>query len=299
MGKVITPSLDPRDGGIQALSRILTDIIGETPIKTDLVMNWKYRFKALSWKYNLYIHGLEMMPRSISQKIALYGLLKLNPPKKIIYVSNFTKKEVEFRYPALREISSVVLHNPLLATFEPEAIKKERIILTVCRLVPRKNVHTACSAFRASLQKKGWRHVVIGGGPLLEDLRKEFLDTEFLGRVSEEVKNSYLSRSAIFLHPQIARHDDFEGFGIAPVEAIFQNSLPIFGEKCGLSEIFENFPQITTDGSFDDVCGKLIYMGGLYESGAGAKLVKEVKQVVSDTIMSSEYHKFVRDQICS
>lgn len=260
MLKIITPSFDPADGGIQALSKTIKDY--SPPLERDLhlLMNWKYWAVKPNRRYSLYIHGLDMFPVSTLQKTMLTLLLKYIPPSKVIYVSALTRRTVEEKYPTLKNIPSRIIYNPIpnyYFTSHKNTCKKEKLILTVCRAVPRKNLEVAFNAFRKlNLHKKGWRYVHVGGGPLLNKLRADFPDIEFQGRISEGQKIELLGQASIFLHPNIKIGNDFEGFGLAPVEAIAFDAIPIFGEICGLAELIED-GRFKTDGSLPNVMRRL------------------------------------------
>ncbi|MFG6596136.1 glycosyltransferase family 4 protein [Sulfitobacter sp. 1A13368] len=237
---IVTPSFDPLDGGIQALSKTIRDNEPAESCANTLLMNWKYFYRAPRKNYTLYIHGLELFPNKPLQKACLRALIALAPPSKIIYVSQLTKNLVEERYNPLRNINSRIIHNPIPETYfdgHQHAVK-DKLVLTVCRAVPRKNLKNAFTAFRnLKLGEKGWKYVYIGDGPLRESLEKEFPEVEFWGRTSEKDKQELLKRASIFLHPQIRLGTDFEGFGLAPVEAIAEGAIPIIGEICGLAEL--------------------------------------------------------------
>ncbi|MCU1349263.1 MAG: pimC 1 [Acidobacteria bacterium] len=87
---------------------------------------------------------------------------------------------------------------------------REDYHLVVSALVPYKHIELAIEAARVSNR----RLVVIGGGPLLEPLRRSSPGTEFLGRVGREVIIDRLHRARSLILPGI------EDFGITPLEAM-------------------------------------------------------------------------------
>ena len=258
MKKIISPSFDPRDGGIQMLSKIYQSFNIERKLKRPLIMNWKYLFKAKTTTYDLVVHGLEFFPRKKVQQLALRLLLKLMPPKNIIYVSHFTKQKVQQKYPNIKKIRSKVIYNPVVySTTDDYLGSKEKVILTICRAVPRKNLDVAFSAFKNSgLADVGWKYYFIGTGPLDPELKKKHNGIVFLGNTSEEQKQKLLIKCSIFLHPQIDLQDDFEGYGLAPIEALQFGAIPIIGEKCGLKDAMPNWP-LYSDGTPSDIENKL------------------------------------------
>ena len=82
--------------------------------------------------------------------------------------------------------------------------------LVVSALVPYKHIELAIEAARVAKRKL----VVIGGGPLLDPLRRSSPETEFLGRVDREVIVDRLRRARSLILPGI------EDFGITPLEAM-------------------------------------------------------------------------------
>lgn len=259
--KIITSGFDAKDGGIQALSDTIRSIFEESEWsdnigKVKILMDIKYRFKLFGWKYVLYMHGLEFLPEKKLQKYVLKLILYMNRPAKIVFVSNLTKEIAIQNYPWLKAVDSAVIYNPVNMKIQ-EARLKEKIILTVCRAVPRKNLESAFQAFRElKLVEKGWRYIYIGTGPLKDELKSKFPEIEMLGATPDKERNDYLKMSTIFLHPQIKIGNDFEGFGLAPVEAIYNQCIPLIGENCGLAELIED-ESLKTTGSIADIKAKL------------------------------------------
>jgi glycosyltransferase involved in cell wall biosynthesis len=106
-----------------------------------------------------------------------------------------------------------VVHPFVDAEFlEPELIEdREPYHLVVSALVPYKRADLAVDAARAS----GRKLVVIGGGPLLEDLRRHAgPDVEILGSVSRDRIVERLARAQSLILPGV------EDFGITPLEAM-------------------------------------------------------------------------------
>ena len=88
---------------------------------------------------------------------------------------------------------------------------REDFDVIVSALVPYKRVELAIEAAAVT----GRRLVVIGGGPLLDSLRRRNSpNVELLGAVSREVIIDYVSRARSFILPGI------EDFGITPLEAM-------------------------------------------------------------------------------
>lgn len=120
-------------------------------------------------------------------------------------------------------------------------------ILTVCRLVPRKNVSNALRALSILRQRNCdfWKYNVVGEGPERNDLARETEALEltdavrFLGHVSETDLEEQYRSADIFLHPQISGHDgrDMEGFGLAIADAMVYG-LPVVVGRDGAPREF-------------------------------------------------------------
>ncbi len=118
-------------------------------------------------------------------------------------------------------------------------------ILTVCRLVERKNVQGALRAL-AMLDQQGtpFHYDVVGTGPAEDELRLLALELDladkvtFHGYVDDAALESLYQRANIFLHPQIATDGgrDLEGFGITIADAMAHGVPVVVGEAGGPGE---------------------------------------------------------------
>ncbi len=87
--------------------------------------------------------------------------------------------------------------------------KQEDYYIILARLVPYKRIDLAVSAFT----KMGKRLIVLGGGPAMDNLKTLAGPTiEFLGRVSDDVVERYVSECRALVFP------GEEDFGMAPLE---------------------------------------------------------------------------------
>jgi glycosyltransferase involved in cell wall biosynthesis len=118
-------------------------------------------------------------------------------------------------------------------------------VLTVCRLVPRKNVAGAIRAV-ASLVHAGHRlrYSIAGAGDEMPALRA-LIDRlgvggaiELLGYVDDDRLERLYAAAGIFLHPQIALEDgaEIEGFGISVADAMAHGLACIVGRNGGPAE---------------------------------------------------------------
>src|SRR5690625_4682939 len=132
-----------------------------------------------------------------------------------------------------------VIPNPVKEIKSFPEIKKENIIINVGRLVPEKGQKYLIDAF-ARIAPKEWKLVILGEGPLKEDLETQAItlnisnNVELPGAVKEV--DWWLARASIFVFPSVS-----EGFPNALVEAMAAG-LPCISFDCdsGPRDIIRN-----------------------------------------------------------
>ncbi len=125
---------------------------------------------------------------------------------------------------------------------------RERIplVLSLCRLEPRKNIAAAIEA-AAVCHDRGlpFHYVICGRGPeeqaLADLIKRQNLEQRVtLAGFVEQRRAEQLYRDAdIFIHPQITADEgrDFEGFGIAIADAMLSGCAVIVGKDGGSAEL--------------------------------------------------------------
>ncbi|MHA3793011.1 glycosyltransferase family 4 protein [Sphingomonas sp. YL-JM2C] len=118
-------------------------------------------------------------------------------------------------------------------------------ILTVCRLVPRKNVAAGISAVADALRAgHALSYAIVGRGAEMAGLQR-LIDmlgvggqVRLLGYVDDAALDRLRAEADIFLHPQIALEDgaEIEGFGISVADAMACGLACIVGEAGGPAE---------------------------------------------------------------
>lgn len=188
-------------------------------------------------------------------KIPIYVSDRSNPLKKLPLPETF------FRYVCYRFANGIiaqthlakeilskqtgnknikVIANPVkLVPMHPE-IAREQIVLTVGRMIEQKGQQYLIEAL-ASIKDSGWKLVILGDGPLRDNLQKLVSDlglqgfVEMPGTVSEVDK--WLARSSIFAFPSIS-----EGFPNALAEAMAAGIASIsFDCNTGPRDLIENY----------------------------------------------------------
>jgi glycosyltransferase involved in cell wall biosynthesis len=122
----------------------------------------------------------------------------------------------------------------------------EPLFLSLNRLVPHKRVDLLLEAWRLAQPRVQGRLVVVGGGPLLDDLRQQARSiprVDVLGRVDEAEKEDLLARAWVVL--SAAHH---EGWGMSVLE----------GAAFGTPSLAIDAPGIR-DALIDGVTGRLVY----------------------------------------
>lgn len=202
------------------------------------------------------IHDLGVMVHPRWYTFAYRTLYRMLTPlcaataMKIITVSRFSKDEI-VRLLSVRSEKISVVYNavvpsfflPLKATL-PD-VGKERYVLAVSSIDPRKNFLTLLKAF-AYVEDKSISLYVVGGensiySASIEELGRTsgFDRVRWLGRVSDDSLKSYYSGALCFVYPSF-----YEGFGIPPLEAmacgtpVIVSDIPPIREVCGDAALY-------------------------------------------------------------
>jgi len=152
----------------------------------------------------------------------------LENASKIHCVSNFCKNLVLKVVPGSEKKIKVIYNAVDLAVQDnSKKYPKKNWIITICRLVKRKNIDNIIKAFKLlpdDLLKK-YKYIIVGEGPEQKNLeilvKKLSLDKYvfFTGLVSETEKIKLLSSSIIFIMCPTIYENENEGFGISFIEA--------------------------------------------------------------------------------
>lgn len=158
------------------------------------------------------------LPRFLS-KLQNWDFSKAQEVNHFIANSHFIARKIKQHY----KKDSIVIHPPIKVKEFSLADKVEDYYLIVSRLRPYKKVDLAVKAFNnLKLPLK-----IIGGGSELKKLKKmAHSNIEFLGEVSDQERNYYLSRCKAFIYPQV------EDFGISALEAM-ASGRPVIAYKAG------------------------------------------------------------------
>ena len=271
-----------RVGGIKFLRKIrkaqlINEFLKANKVQGIIADHWKSLelIKTNKKKYCL-IHGKEInhpIGSSLNKRVNKV----LNDVDKVIANSEYTKSLVINK--GINK-DKVIVINPgvnIVKEINKKTLEKVESLLkvktprliTVSRFDKRKNHEKVLMALRNLKQQyPDIVYICIGYGDEEENLKRlvQELDLNsqvmFFKDISDDLKNSLLAKSDIFVMPSIIHKKSVEGFGIAYVEAA-QYGVPSLGGKDGGASdaINHNETGIICDGnSLDDVYSSLVSM---------------------------------------
>jgi phosphatidylinositol alpha-1,6-mannosyltransferase len=237
-----------RVGGIKLLrkyrkAQLINEFIKKNKVNGIIADHWKsLELIKTSKKKICLIHGKEINHEkgtSLNKRV----LNVLNNVEIVVANSQYTK-ELAISYGVHK--NKIIVINPgidLVQDLNKKMLTKVEILLkhkspsliTVSRFDKRKNHEKVIMALRNLKQiYPGIIYICIGYGDEEQNIKKlvEELDLKeqvmFFKNISNELKNSLLAKSNIFVMPSVIYKKSVEGFGIAYVEAA-QYGLPSIG----------------------------------------------------------------------
>ena len=289
-----------RVGGIKFLRKIrkaqlINEFLKESKVQGIIADHWKSLelIKSNKKKYCL-IHGKEINhPKESSINTRLIKVL--NDTEKVIANSEYTKNLAIDK--GVDKNKVVVINpgiNPAEELNEKSLEKVERLLkiktprlITVSRFDKRKNHEKVIMALRNLKQQySDIIYICVGYGDEENNLKKlvQELDLSsqvmFFKDISDDLKNSLLAKSDIFVMPSIIHKTSVEGFGISYVEAA-QYGVPSLGGKDGGASdaIDHNKTGLICDGNnLDDIYSSL---NSMIENKKHLELGKNAKDYVS------------------
>lgn len=181
-----------------------------------------------------FTHG-HFFPGPFRLRSKLFYSVSMRRAARIVAASEYTRREIEARYRSLQGRISVVLNGPSFSDevyFQARSERAERLLLTVGRIEPRKNIPLLVEAFLQA-DVSDTRLLVVGAPDLKFDykapdngriaIRSEITDEELIG----------LYRTAgLFVYPSSA-----EGFGLPLLDATLFGLPVIASNKTALPEV--------------------------------------------------------------
>ena len=289
-----------RVGGIKFLRKIrkaqlINEYLNENKIQGIIGDHWKSLelIKTNKRKYCL-IHGKEINhPKGTSLNKRVIKVL--NNVEKVISNSEYTKnlaisigvnrEKIIVINPGVRAVEE--LNKKTLEKVESLLRVKTPRLITVSRFDKRKNHEKVIMALRNLKQQyPDIIYICIGYGDEEENLKKLVQELNlssqviFFKNISDDLKNSLLAKSDIFVMPSIIHKKSVEGFGIAYVEAA-QYGIPSLGGKDGGASdaIDNNKTGLICDGNdLDDIYSSL---NSMIENKRYLELGKNAKEFVA------------------
>ena len=289
-----------RVGGIKFLRKIrkaqlINEFLKESKVQGIIADHWKSLelIKSNKKKYCL-IHGKEINhPKESSINTRLIKVL--NDTEKVIANSEYTKNLAIDK--GVDKNKVVVINpgvNPAEELNKKSLEKVERLLkiktprlITVSRFDKRKNHEKVIMALRNLKQQyPDIIYICVGYGDEENNLKKLVQELNlssqvmFFKDISDDLKNSLLEKSDIFVMPSIIHKTSVEGFGISYVEAA-QYGVPSLGGKDGGASdaIDHNKTGLICDGNnLDDIYSSL---NSMIENKKYLELGKNAKDYVS------------------
>jgi phosphatidylinositol alpha-1,6-mannosyltransferase len=289
-----------RVGGIKFLRKIrkaqlINEFLKENKVQGIIADHWKSLelIKTDKKKYCL-IHGKEINhPKGSS--LNKRAIKVLNNAKKVIANSEYTKnlainngtdkEKVKVIKPGIDPVKE--LNKKSLEKVESLLKIKSPRLITVSRFDKRKNHEKIIMALRNLKQiYPDIVYICIGYGDEEQNLKElvEKLDLStqvmFFKDITDDLKNSLIAKSDIFVMPSIIYKTSVEGFGIAYVEAAQYGVPSLGGKDGGASDAIEhNKTGLICDGNnLDDVYSSL---NSMIENKKYLEFGKNAKEYVS------------------
>lgn len=215
------------------------------------------------------IHDLGFMVNPgwyLSSYIALYKALtplSVATSQKVLTVSEFSKREI-MRLLHVKEEKISVIYNAVPSsltrpdTEDGKTPEKERYILAVSSIDPRKNFGTLLKAF-ALLEDTDIKLYIVGGQNRIYTTSVKELSAgipaervKWLGRVSDAELAGYYRNAACFVYPSL-----YEGFGIPPLEAMYAGTPVVVSDISPLREVCGDAAQYANPLDAKDIAEKI------------------------------------------
>ena len=241
-----------RVGGIKFLrkyrkAQLINEFIKENKIEAIIADHWKsFELLKTNKKKICLIHGKEInheKSTSLNKRV----LMVLNNVETIVANSEYTKNlaislgvqqdKIIVIHPGIDQVQE--LDKKTLDKVENLLKHKSPRLITVSRFDKRKNHEKIIMALRNLKQiYPDIVYLCIGYGEEEKNIRKLVTELSLQGQVmffkdiSNNLKNSLIAKSNVFVMPSIIHKKSVEGFGIAYVEAA-QYGVPSLGGKDG------------------------------------------------------------------
>jgi phosphatidyl-myo-inositol dimannoside synthase len=192
-------------------------------------------------------HGREFMFASGPVRYVMNGVIRR--ARRLVTVSHYSATRLKERTRSADIAPIVAWNGTTVREIKAERDDDRFILLSICRLEPRKNILSAVKA-AALLRDRGYRfnYYICGRGPDTEaivaliDTLKLGVQVKMLGFVSNERVAELYGQADIFVHPHVSVDNDrdFEGFGIVIADAMQAGCAVVIGNAGGAPELVED-----------------------------------------------------------
>lgn len=268
-------------------SPLLINLAGTGPVM------YKNKIMAL---YDLaFKHHPEWFSFSFQKVYNILIPIGLKNSKKIITDSNYVKNDIVRTYNIKEEKIEVIYAAPS-DMFQDQGLDREKFVLTVSSIDPRKNLKAVVKAFKSL--NTDYQLVIVGKRNHIFskfDLDEEMKDSQikFTGYLSDEKLVELYNKAEIFIYASL-----FEGFGMPPLEAQACGCSCIVSNVTSLPEVYKDSVEYctpTNELSISSSMDKLIKNESkrkmLREKGfknvsrfSWARSAEQLNQIIEDTI---------------
>lgn len=225
---------------------LLINFVGIGPIfyKNKIMFLYDLAFK----------HHPEWFSYSFQKSYNLLIPKSLKNSRRIITDSNFVKADIIETYKVSEKKVDVIYPAPSLK-FINKGLKKEKTILTVSSLDPRKNLKRVINAFNGINSE--YKLMIVGAknktfsdiGFDKNGINKNIIFTGYL--TDEELIDTY-NKAEIFIYASL-----FEGFGIPPLEAQACGCACIVSNVTSLPEVYKESVEYFDPNSIESIKNKI------------------------------------------
>ena len=263
---------------INQIKKIVSDEKIEKIIVGNILPIGKYAYfikKSLKINYYIFIHGLDIKLAQ-SKIIKKFITKKILDNARIVFANSDstksiikTKTPIEILYPGINEKFQNINEEKKLAIIKKYNLENKKIILTVGRIIKRKNHEFIIKATnKLKNEFQNLIYLIAGTGDNLEYLKNLARDNKniiFLEDVTNKELPYFYSICDIFAMVSLETKNDTEGFGIVYLEAALFKKPSLASNSGGAKEAV-----------IDNVSGLLINDENLEElKNAIRKLLKD------------------------
>jgi glycosyltransferase involved in cell wall biosynthesis len=225
---------------------LLINLVGIAPVfyKNKIMFLYDLAFK----------HHPEWFSFSFQKMYNLFIPISLKNSRTIITDSNYVKLDIVKTY-NVAENKIHVIYAAQSSKFVNKNGVREKIILTVSSIDPRKNLERIINAFNTL--KSDYKLVVIGQKnntfaniQLDKEIQNE--NIIFTGYLSDENLIDYYNKAELFIYGSL-----FEGFGIPPLEAQACGCACMVSKVTSLPEVYENSVEYFDPYSIESIATKM------------------------------------------